>query len=213
MVWSANKIKKWSLFEGDKVIWIILMFLAMVSIVEVYSASSNMSYKTGAYWKPVLQHASYLLVGIVATLVIHKIHCRYFKLIPVFGLPLSVLLLIVTMFTEKVNNASRWFEYAGITFQPSELAKGVLVAATAMILSSMRDEAGAQKRAFNYILCITLIICGLIAPELLNSSHDIPGHSDHDVYRRYSMETVGVAGWSTGYCCDQFFLIPDHGIR
>ncbi len=165
MVWSANKIKKWSLFEGDKVIWIILMFLAMVSIVEVYSASSNMSYKTGAYWKPVLQHASYLLVGIVATLVIHKIHCRYFKLIPVFGLPLSVLLLIVTMFTEKVNNASRWFEYAGITFQPSELAKGVLVAATAMILSSMRDEAGAQKRAFNYILCITLIICGLIAPE------------------------------------------------
>ena len=54
MVWSANKIKKWSLFEGDKVIWIILMFLAMVSIVEVYSASSNMSYKTGAYWKPVL---------------------------------------------------------------------------------------------------------------------------------------------------------------
>lgn len=165
MVLSASKIKKWRLFEGDKVIWIILMFLAMISIVEVYSASSNMSYKTGAYWKPVLQHASYLLIGIVATIAIHKIHCRFFKLIPVFGLPISVILLIVTMFTEKVNNASRWFEYAGITFQPSEIAKGVLVAATAMILSSMRDEAGAQKRAFNYILGISIIICGLIAPE------------------------------------------------
>lgn len=55
------------------------------------------------------------------------------------------------MFTTKVNKASRWLEVGGIGFQPSEIAKGVLIATTAMILSSMRDEAGAQRRAFKWL--------------------------------------------------------------
>lgn len=165
MVISTKQFKKWSLFEGDKVIWMILFFLCMISIIEVYSASSNMSYKSGDYWKPILQHASYLMIGVIATVLIHKIHCRYFKLIPVFGIPISVIMLIMAMFTAKVNNASRWVAYGGISFQPSEIAKGVLIATTAMLLASMRDEAGAQKRAFKWILGFVILICGFIAPE------------------------------------------------
>lgn len=165
MVISSKLLKKRSLFEGDRVIWMILFFLFVISVIEVYSASSNMSYKTGYYWKPILQHASYFLVGVMATILIHKIHCRYFKLVPLIGFPVSVILLLVAMFTEKVNNASRWLEVGGVGFQPSEIAKGVLVVATAMILSSMRDEVGAQRRAFKWILVIAVPICGLIVPE------------------------------------------------
>ena len=97
MVTPAKVLKKWSLFEGDKVIWMILFFLALISIIEVYSASSNMSYKTGYYWKPILQHGGCFLLGGVATILVHKIPCRYFKLIPVFGLPLSVFMLVLVM--------------------------------------------------------------------------------------------------------------------
>lgn len=165
MVISTKVLKKWSLFEGDKVIWMILFFLGLISVIEVYSASSNMSYMSGNYWKPILQHTSYLVIGVIATILIHKIHCRYFKLIPVCGIPLSILMLVVAMFSEKVNNASRWLEYGGISFQPSEIAKGVLIATVAMILSSMRNEDGAQKSAFKWVLSISAIICGLIAPE------------------------------------------------
>lgn len=165
MVISVKELKRWSLFEGDKVIWMILLFLGLISIIEVYSASSNMSYVSGYYWKPILQHTSYLLIGVIATILIHKIHCRYFKLIPVFGIPLSVVMLVVAMFTAKVNNASRWVAYGGISFQPSEIAKGVLIATVAMLLSSMRDEEGAYKSAFKWVLAITALICGLIVPE------------------------------------------------
>ena len=165
MVTPTKVLKKWSLFEGDKVIWMILFFLGMISIIEVYSASSNMSYKTGYYWKPILQHASYFVVGVLATILVHKIPCRYFKLIPLAGIPLSVFLLGIAMFTTKVNNASRWLEVGGIGFQPSEIAKGVLIATTAMILSSMRDEAGAQRRAFKWIMGVSVVICLLIVPE------------------------------------------------
>ena len=165
MVAAVKVLKKWRMFEGDKVIWMILFFLGMISIIEVYSASSNMSYKTGYYWKPILQHGSYFVIGVIATLLIHKIPCRYFKLIPLLGIPFSVVLLVVAMFTEKVNNASRWLEVGGVGFQPSELAKGVLVTTVAMILASMRDEAGAQRRAFKWIMGMAVLICGLIAPE------------------------------------------------
>lgn len=165
MVLSPQSLKKVSLFEGDKVVWMILFFLCIISITEVYSASSNMSYKTGRYWWPILQHASYLLIGILTTIIVHKIHCRYFKLIPIMFIPLSVITLIAAMFTEKVNEASRWVAYGGVTFQPSELAKGTLIASTAMILSSMRDEKGAQPRAFKWIMGLSVVICGLIVPE------------------------------------------------
>lgn len=165
MVASTKFFKKWAMFEGDKVVWMILFFLVMISIIEVYSASSNMSYGTGYYWKPILQHVSYFLIGGVAAILIHKIHCRYFKLIPLAGIPLSVFMLVIALFTSKVNNASRWLEVGGIGFQPSEIAKGVLITTTAMILSSMRDEKGAQKRAFKWIMGVSGVICLLIAPE------------------------------------------------
>ena len=105
MVTPVKVLKKWSLFEGDKVIWMILFFLGMISIIEVYSASSNMSYKTGYYWKPILQHASYFVVGVLATILVHKIPCRYFKLIPLAGIPLSVFLLGIYMFARRVGGA------------------------------------------------------------------------------------------------------------
>ena len=139
----------------------ILFFLALISIIEVYSASSNMSYKTGYYWKPILQHGGCFLLGGVATILVHKIPCRYFKLIPVFGLPLSVFMLVLVMFMPKLNNASRWLW----GFQPSEFGKAVLVATVALILASMRDEVGAQRRAFKWILGVSVVICGLIVPE------------------------------------------------
>lgn len=34
-------------FKGDKAIWIIYLFLCLISIVEVFSASSTLTYKSG----------------------------------------------------------------------------------------------------------------------------------------------------------------------
>ena len=53
-----------NLFEGDKVIWMILFFLCIISILEVYSASSTMTFGKSAYWQPVLMHSLYLAVGV-----------------------------------------------------------------------------------------------------------------------------------------------------
>ena len=52
-----------NIFKGDKVIWMIFFFLCMISIIEVYSASSSLTYKTGNYMAPVIRHIGLLGLG------------------------------------------------------------------------------------------------------------------------------------------------------
>lgn len=43
------------LFKGDRVIWIIFMFLCLVSVVEVFSATSTIAYKNANHWAPIVR--------------------------------------------------------------------------------------------------------------------------------------------------------------
>jgi len=159
-----------SLFEGDKVLWMVLFFFCIISILEVYSASSNMTFEKGAYWSPVLMHGLYLLIGVGVAWVIHRIPCRYFGWIVIVGPLLSVILLIAVFFSGSLNDTNRWMSIGGISFQPSEIAKGSLVVVVAWILSVMRDERGATTSAFKWIMGCTLVICGLIVSENLSTA-------------------------------------------
>jgi cell cycle protein, ftsW/rodA/spoVE family len=143
----------------------------MISIVEVYSASSTLSYKGGNYWAPLLKHGGMLFIGFIVMIVVMNIKCRYFKIATLPALVLSVLMLIGVLLTGGVTNgASRWIEVMGIQFQPSELGKGALVLAVAQILSAMQTEAGAAKKAFKYILFLSAAIIIPISFENLSTA-------------------------------------------
>ncbi len=155
-----------SLLQGDMVIWMIFLSLCMISIVEVYSASSNMSYKSGHYWKPMIEHATFVGAGIILAWIIHKMPCNIFKLACTVTLHIVAYpLLIFVLFTEKVNGASRWLEIGGKTFQPSELAKICLVGFVAFILASLRDEKGASNTGFKIVAAEILFTLCLIVTE------------------------------------------------
>src|SRR5574344_1176777 len=110
------------LFKGDKVIWVIFMFLCLISIIEVFSAASTLTYKSGDHWGPITQHVVILLFGLGIVLVAHNINYRWFQVLPLLLVPLSVVLLIIVSFvSNRVNGSSRWLEIFGFTFQPSEL--------------------------------------------------------------------------------------------
>ena len=65
------------LFKGDKVIWIIFLFLCLISIVEVFSAASTLTYKSGDHWGPITQHSVILMVGAVIVVLVHNIPCKW----------------------------------------------------------------------------------------------------------------------------------------
>lgn len=64
-----------------------------------------------------------------------------------------------------VNGAARWMSFAGVQFQPSELAKMAVIIVTAFILSRFQEEDNANPKAFKYIMWILVIVLALIAPE------------------------------------------------
>ncbi len=155
-----------SLFKGDRVIWVVYFFLCAISVVEVYSAASSLSYKTGNFWEPLIKQILFLLGGTVIVVAVHRVPCRFFKAIPVVGWVGSiVLLLIALMIGASRNGASRWIPLGPFTFQPSEVAKGVVVITTAWILALRQGKDGADKKAFKQILFESLVIVAFIFPE------------------------------------------------
>ena len=164
-------IKIGNLFKGDKVIWMVLLFLCIISIVEVFSASSSLTYKSQDYLGPILGHSWKIFMGVVVAIVILNIPCRFFKLMtPALLLVSVVMLLWVLLFGEKTNDAGRWISLFGLKFQPSEIAKGTMVLVTAQILSAMQREDGADKRAFKFILMVVVPLVILIGLENLSTA-------------------------------------------
>ena len=160
-----------NLFKGDKVIWMVFFFLCMISIIEVFSASSNLTYKSQNYMGPIIYHSLMILAGVVVAVVTLNIPCRYFKLMTPFLLLISGLTLFwVLIGGESINGANRVISIMGFTFQPSEIAKGTMVLVTAQILSAMQREMGADRKAFKYILCILLPTTFLIGIENLSTA-------------------------------------------
>lgn len=157
------------LFQGDLVIWAIYFWLCMISLIEVYSAGSSLSYKSGDFMAPLFKQAIFLGIGTAVVWVIHSIPCRFFKL-GVVLYPISIFLLILTLIIgAKENDGTRWLNF-GIKFQPSEIAKGALVLFVALILSFGQTEKGADKRAMKIILFATCLTCALIVTENLSTA-------------------------------------------
>ena len=155
-----------NIFKGDKVIWMVFFFLCLISVVEVYSASSQLTYKGGSYLAPVMKHVGILILGIFCMVVTLNVKCKYFKVVTPFLLIISIVTLLWALFSGQVyNEASRWVGFGFLKFQPSEIAKGTLVLATAQILSAMQTEKGADRHAFGYIIAVCAFIVPLIFVE------------------------------------------------
>ena len=164
-------IKIGNLFKGDKVVWMILFLLCMVSIVEVFSASSVLTYKSQNYLKPISFHSFTIVVGVIVAIIMQNIpYNRYRSMIPFLTVFSAVTLLWVLLAGAKVGDAGRWISIFGLTFQPSEIAKGTIVLLVSQILAMSQRENGADKSAIKVILWITIPTCILIGLENLSTA-------------------------------------------
>lgn len=162
-----------NLFKGDKGIWTVFLFLCLISIVEVFSASSTLTYKTHNYMMPLIYHTAMILVGVGVAIITLNIPCRYFKLLTPMMLVLTyATLLWVLVGGESINGANRVIQLPGFTFQPSEIAKGTMVLTAAQILSAMQrdDDSGADPTAMKYVLWLVVPATMLIGLENLSTA-------------------------------------------
>ena len=184
----VNALFGGSLFKGDKGVWMIYFFLCMISLVEVYSASSRLTFEGGHHWAPMVSQAGFLVFGLIIILLVHRIPCKWFMLFPFVLLPVVILLLFYTAVLgggSTVNETNRWVEFLGIRFQPSELAKAALLMTAAMVLAKTQTEKeewvrgkkrkvvgaikGKRYLAFAIVGGAALLVCGLIMMDNMST--------------------------------------------
>lgn len=156
------------IFKGDKVIWVIFILLCVISLVEIFSATSTIVYRQQNMWGPILRHAMFLIGGVGVILLIHNIPYRYFSSL-IFVLIGAIVLLILTPFIgTSVNGADRWISFMGFTIQPSEIAKISLMGTIAFLLSKQNGENDGIL--FRWMIGLMVVVCGIIAMDNLSTA-------------------------------------------
>jgi cell division protein FtsW len=163
--------------QGDKSIWGIVVLLSVFSFLPVYSASSNLVYVvgSGSVFGHLLKHVAIVCVGWVIMYTIHLIPFRYFSGLAKIGMPIVVVLLVITAMQGKTidgANASRWLNIPilGMSFQTSTLATVVLLAYVADYFATKKDTSIRFVESIFPLWLPVLIVVGLILPANLSTA-------------------------------------------
>ena len=156
------------IFKGDKVIWSVFIILCVISLVEVFSATSTIVYRQQNHWGPILRHASFLLGGVGVILFMHNVPYKYFSSL-IFLLLISIVLLLLTpIIGTSVNGADRWISIMGMSIQPSEIAKISLMGTIAFLLSKQNDIN--EKTLFMWMIGLMVGVSMIIAMDNLSTA-------------------------------------------
>ncbi len=154
--------------QGDRTIWMVTFFLSIISVLAVYSAISTLAYKAhGNSLRFLLKHGGLILLGFVLMYYVHRIKFKYFSRLSIVLIYVAAGFLVYAMFFgTRLNDANRWINipFVGLSFQPSDLAKIVLVIYTARMLAIKRDMLHDFRNGVLPILIPIVVICGLILP-------------------------------------------------
>src|SRR5882757_463832 len=155
----------------DKWLFGTVLRLVLFGLVMVFSTSAVMAKSEfgSPYWF-VTRQAVFVLLGMVALFVLMRVDYRRYnnpKLVfPAVAITTLVLLVVFTM--RDSHNTHRWFKFGLLSFQPSELAKPVLILFLAYFLQTrihqMDDLKGTVLRAAAPPLIFILLI--LKEPDL-----------------------------------------------
>lgn len=159
--------------RGDRTIWMIIAVLSLFSLLAVYSASGWEAWRSrgGNTTVMFVSHLVRLTFGLFIVYMCHLLHYRQYQRVAPILILASVPLLVFTLFYgQNINNANRWLNIAGFSFQPSEFAKIALIIYIARELTRKQDYITSFKDAFLPIIMPVLIICGLIAPANLSTA-------------------------------------------
>ena len=156
------------IFKGDKVIWSVFIILCVISLVEIFSATSTIVYRQQSQWGPMLRHSMFIIGGIGVILLIHNVPYRYFSSL-IFVLIVSVILLLLTpLIGTTVNGADRWISIFGFTIQPSEIAKISLMGTIAFLLS--KQNGMNDGLLFKWMIGLMAVVCAIIAMDNLSTA-------------------------------------------
>lgn len=167
-----DKPKRRQLLKGDPTIWVIVLLLCSISLVEVFSASSRLTFGKSSFIRPFLSHCGHISLGLVVMYLTHRSHYKWYKVINYLLVPISIILLIyLSVRGMNSTGAQRWIDLGFFNLQPSELGKITVVMSVAQWLSKLKPEDSFnQAQTFWKIVLFTGLVCLLIFGENLSTA-------------------------------------------
>ncbi|MBR4704944.1 MAG: FtsW/RodA/SpoVE family cell cycle protein [Paludibacteraceae bacterium] len=164
-------MKKLDLSNIDRTFWGLFITLIVVAIIALFSASSTLVYMHHSALGPIGQQMFFIVLGIAAAFVIQFIPTYWVRFCGYGLLVLSALLVYSTMIPGNplvvtINGAARWVRIAGITFQPSELAKLSLIIVVADQLARIRTEEDKRKYFYRTLIITAVVMLPIMASNL-----------------------------------------------
>ena len=156
------------IFRGDRVIWIVLLLLSLLSLLIVYSSTGALAYRqaSGNTLYYLIRQLFFLGAGFgLMLLMVNVIPVKIYSMLANLLLYVSIVLLLITVglkFAGVVRGSGRTLGLGFITFQPAELAKISLIIFTAKVLGKKQKTKSDLFKAFKRIILFTIVVCGLI---------------------------------------------------
>jgi len=168
----ANLIER---TRGDRYIWGLVILLAMISVLVVYSATGSLAYKMnkGNNELYLFKQLAFMLMGMLIIFFMHRVNYTIYSKVAMILYIISIPLLIYTLFFgARINEGSRWIKLPiiNMTFQTSDFAKLALFMYISRILSKKQDVIKDFKNGFLPVVIPVLITCILIMPANLSNA-------------------------------------------
>lgn len=106
------------------------IILSIVGLIVVYSTTSADQIQSGKNpFLPVIKQAAFLLVSVIAIFIIYRMRLSFLRKSGVITsvILVEIGLLLSTRFFPKVNGAYGWISLPGITLQPAEFLKLIII--------------------------------------------------------------------------------------
>lgn len=145
--------KKYKLKNYNFMLLISVIAAMIVGVFAINAADSSYTQKQ------TIGVVGAVMVMVVVSFIDYHFICRFY--IPLYVVS-DLLLVAVLLFGDGVNNAVRWFTIGGLTFQPSELTKVIMIIFIAEMLRKFKE-----KEAINTVRCISLFLISIGIPILL----------------------------------------------
>ena len=154
--------------NGDKIIWSIVLLLAIFSFLPVYSAISN--FGNSFILSNLIKHVAIVLIGIFIMYSVHLVPYKYFKGLSLIFLPLIIAVLLFTSLQGNLidgANASRWIRLpiVGLSFQPSSMATVILMVYVSFYLSKNYNKNIKFTKSIFPLWTPIIIVVFLILPS------------------------------------------------
>ncbi len=145
----------------------IAALLTLLGLVMVLSSSAAEAYATdGSAYTLFTQQLIGVGLGVIAFFFALRASVRMLRKLsfPLFCLSVVMLMMVLIpgVGSEGADGARRWFNIAGVSFQPSELAKVTLVLWGAHLLASRRSEHASLKSLLIPLVPAALLMAGLV---------------------------------------------------